>query len=148
MMDKLLLPVFMEMIKNMSPHDLDGLLQNFQGGPYNSTDTTPAAKTATAPSSTEQQRIKELESMRMPENSHIIDEAIASGEAPGALAIRLIKASLEEDQAVNEIIAEMNRLVAERNKPTTNQSHEGSGATGDENTDAILAEIYKLRRGN
>lgn len=131
-MERMLLPVFMEMIKNMNANDLEGLLQNFQGGPFNSINTTPAAKTT---QSSEQHRIEQLESMRMPENSHLIDEAIASGEAPGAFAIRQIKASLDAEEAVNDIVAEINRLYAERHTPVISQVQASSSVTGDESVE-------------
>lgn len=120
---------FMEMIKDMDPNVLAGLLRNINDGTYNSNSTKPAAKTAAAPLKnttaaaktvaasskkmnqyTEQQRVEELESMRTPVNSHFIDEAIASGEQPGPAALRIVKASLEQQQAVDDIVAEINRL--------------------------------------
>lgn len=103
-------PIVMELIKNMDPDALEGLRQSLNYGPHNSARTAPAAaKTSTQ--YTEQQRVKHLESMRTPENSHFIDEALASGEMPEPVALRIVKASLDEQQAIDEIVAEMNRLT-------------------------------------
>lgn len=92
---------------------------------------------------TEQQRVQVLNSWRTPENSRHIDAAIASGEAPRALALRLVKASIEEDEAVSEIVAEMNRLVDERSKPA-NRIQARSVATSDEAVDDFVTEFHRL----
>lgn len=163
-MDKIMQSALKQMIKGMDPDVLAGLLRNVNGGTYNSSNAKPAAKTAVAPSKnttvaaktgaapskktnqyTEQQRVAELESMRMSENSHLVDEAIASGEDPGSFALRLIKASIEQDEAANEIVAEINRLWGERSKPANTQT---AAASGDEIVDDIVAEILRLRNEN
>lgn len=142
-LDKML-PLLMDMIKNMDPDALEGLRQSLNYGPYNSAGTGPAVSSSKY---TEQQRVKQLESMRTPENSRLVDEAIASGEDSGAFALRLVRASLEQDEAANEIIAEMNRLVAERSKPVTNQAQAIPAATGDEDIAALVAEIIRQQNG-
>lgn len=63
---------------------------------------------------TETQRLKDLESIRTPENSHIIDEAVASGESAETVALRIIHARIEEQKMVDELVAEANKIVARR----------------------------------
>lgn len=151
--DKMLQSIVMEMIKGMDPSTLAGLLRNAKGETYNFSNAKPAAaKTVAATSKksiqyTEQQRVEELESMRVPENSYLVDEAIKSGEDPRALALRFVKTSIEQDEAANEIIAEMNRLVAERSKPATTRAQAIPPATGDEVVDDIVAEMLRLSNG-
>ncbi|MHA2852853.1 hypothetical protein ACXZ7E_02615 [Paenibacillus lautus] len=146
-LNKMTLSILMEMLKNMDADTLEGLRQSLNDyGPYNSARTaSAAAKTPTH--YTEQERVKQLESMRTSENSRLVDEAVAAGEDPGAFALRLVKSSLEQDEATNEIIAEMNRLVAERSKPVTSQPQASPAATGDEDLDALVAEIIKQQNG-
>ncbi|PQP89670.1 hypothetical protein [Paenibacillus sp. AR247] len=111
--DKMMLPILMDMLKNMDADALEGLRQSLlNDGPYNSAKTTPAT---TSIQYTEQQRVKQLESMRMAENSHFIDEAISSGESPENAAIRIVKATIEQEEAVNQMIDFANQILDRRN---------------------------------
>uniref|UniRef100_UPI001F26CF83 hypothetical protein n=1 Tax=Paenibacillus sp. USDA918EY TaxID=2689575 RepID=UPI001F26CF83 len=80
-----------------------------------------AAKTATAAAKnsptqyTEQQRVQKLESWRTPENSHLIDEAISSGETPEDAALRILKASMEQEKAVSQMVDYAHEIINRRN---------------------------------
>lgn len=138
---------FIKMIQNMDASDFEGLYQAMNGGPINSAITNMAAAATAAKSTpyTEQERVQEIESWRNPENTRFIDEAIASGESPEAAALRIVKASLEEQATVNGLAAETNRLLAERSKSMATQAQATPVATGDETADAIIAEIQNKR---
>ncbi|WP_339820515.1 hypothetical protein MKZ15_05685 [Paenibacillus sp. FSL R7-0216] len=64
---------------------------------------------------TEAQRLRDLESIRTPENSHIIDAAIASGESAEAAALRIVYARIEEQKMVDAMVAEASKIIARRN---------------------------------
>lgn len=64
---------------------------------------------------TEAQRLRDLESIRTPENSLIIDAAIASGESAEAAALRIVYARIEEQKMVDAMVAEANKIIARRN---------------------------------
>lgn len=79
---------------------------------------------------TEEQRIKDLESIRTPRNSHIIDGAIKNGQVAGYAALETIRGNhhLTNEEAaeidVAVMIEEAHRLIAKRDgKVQQSQDH-------------------------
>lgn len=99
---------------------------------------------------TESQRIQDLESIRTPMNSHVIDRAIKNGTRPEDAALEIVKAGLHrteeeiENELVATIVAEANKIMAAR-QGNTNQTNSPSG---DPDVDAIVEEIHRLQSNN
>ncbi|WP_422657363.1 hypothetical protein ACK8P5_16575 [Paenibacillus sp. EC2-1] len=54
---------------------------------------------------TEQERVQVLNSWRTPENSRHIDAAIASEEAPEDAALRILRASMKQQETTEQMVA-------------------------------------------
>lgn len=64
----------------------------------------------------EAQRISNLESMRTLENSHFIDAGIASGEAAGDVALKIVKAEIEEEKSIQMMVEYAEELNAQKRR--------------------------------
>lgn len=65
-------------------------------------------------SNAEAQRVSDLEAMRTPQNSHLIDAGIASGEAAGDVALKIVNEAIEEEKSIKTMVEEAKRIVASR----------------------------------
>lgn len=96
----------------------------------------------------EKQRIKELEELRTPQNSHVIDAAIADGRSAGIAAMEIVRAGLclsekeIQDAMVADVVNEANRLVGAKQLKGV-ASRQAAASTGDPEADAVFAEIQK-----
>lgn len=64
----------------------------------------------------EAQRISDLESMRTLENSQFIDAGIASGEAAGDVALKIVKAEREEEESIQMMVEYAEELIAQKRR--------------------------------
>lgn len=64
----------------------------------------------------EAQRISDLESMRTLENSQFIDAGIASGEAAGDVALKIVKAEIEEEESIQMMVEYAEELIAQKRR--------------------------------
>jgi hypothetical protein len=106
---------------------------------------------------TEENRISDLESIRMPENTHLIDAAIQSGKTAGEVALKMLSDDRKSDAHATEIAREIKELtliqngrplVTSQKKADTKASAESSeylSTEENENADAMLTEISALR---
>lgn len=65
---------------------------------------------------TEAQRISDLEAMRTLENSHFIDAGIASGEAAGDVALKIVNAAIEEEKSIQMMVEYAEELIAQKRR--------------------------------
>lgn len=65
---------------------------------------------------TEAQRISDLEAMRTLENSQFIDAGIASGEAAGDVALKIVNAEIEEEKAIQMMVEYAEELIAQKRR--------------------------------
>lgn len=64
----------------------------------------------------ESQRLSELEEIRTPQNSHIIDAAIQSGKTAGEVALGILADERESNQHAAEIAKHINEIRKTQNR--------------------------------
>jgi hypothetical protein len=102
--------------------------------------------TSSSTTNAEAQRRADLEEIRTPRNSHMIDQAIANGITAEHTALNIIKNGLHlsEEEYTDLLANEIAAVIKSESSGHDKQTQQGDVRTGDPEADAILAEYRKM----